>query len=214
MAQVGPRKWLSPWPLLTPRRSPKASVPICPCWTSPSSVPTPRCADIPSASRHTPTETNPPWSCGRPEVEDARPHGIAECPPDGHGQMQHRLAKAAERLARSLSLGAMNLDVEGSGQHKTVGVSLPCTPSHDGCNHDEGLQCPANPFPATVLACGLFDLFPDFRGEKLTHRARERLRTLGSPLCLFGRCPRAGSRTLCSHGTVLVSMGAWDRTAP
>ena len=148
------------------------------------------------------------------EVEDARPHGIAEGPPDGHGQMQHRLAKAAKRLARSLSLGAMNLDVEGAGQHKTVGVRLPCTPSHDGCNHDEGLQCPANPVPATVLAGGVFDLFPDFRGEKLTHRARERLRTLGSPLCLFGRCPRGGSRSLCSHGTVLVSMGAWGRTAP
>ena len=88
------------------------------------------------------------------EVKDARPHGIAEGPPDGHGQTQHRLAKAAKRLARSLSLGAMNLDVEGAGQHKTVGVRLPCTPSHDGCNHDEGLQCPANPCPATVLAGG------------------------------------------------------------
>src|SRR5208337_3316949 len=157
------------------RRSPKASVPICPFWTSPSSVPTPRCADIPSASRHTPTATNPPWSCGRPRGGRRATVRHRKCPPDGHGQTQHRLAKAAERLARSLSLGAMNLDVEGSGQHKTVGVSLPCTPSHNGCNHDEGLQCPANPVPATVLAGGLFDLFPDFRGEKLTHRTRERL---------------------------------------
>ena len=144
-------------------------------------------------------------------MENARPHGIAEGPPDGHGQTQQRLAKAAKRLARSLSLGAMNLDVEGAGQHKTVGVRLPCTPSHDGCNHDEGLQCPANPVPATVLAGGVFDLFPDFRGEKLTHRTRERLRTLGSPLCLFGRCPRGGSRRLCwgsarGHKTVSYFM--------
>ena len=71
----------------------------------------------------------------------------------------------------------------------------------------EGLQCPAKPLPATVLAGGLFNLFPDLRGDKLTHRTRERFRTLCSPLCLFGRCPRGGSRTLCSHGTVLVSMG-------
>src|SRR5208337_2947927 len=114
-----------------------------PCWTSPSSVPTPRCADIPSASRHTPTATNLHGHAVGQEVKDARPHGIAEGPPDRHGQTQQRLAKAAKRLARSLSLGAMNLDVEGAGQHKTVGVRLPCTPSHDGCNHDEGLQCPA-----------------------------------------------------------------------
>ena len=76
------------------------------------------------------------------------------------------------------------------------------------------LQCPANPVPATVLAGGVFDFFPDFRGEKLTHRTRERLRTLGSPLCPFGRCPRGGSRSLCSHGTVLVSMGVLGKTAP
>ena len=49
-----------------------------------------------------------------------RPHGIAECPPDGHGQTQHRLAKAAKRLARSLSLGAMNLDVEERDKTKQV----------------------------------------------------------------------------------------------
>ena len=108
---------------------------------------------------------------------------------------------------------AMYLDVEGAGQHKTVGVRFPCTPSHNGCNHDEGLQCRANPVPATVLACDLFDLFPDFRGEKLTHRTRERLRTLGSPLCPFGRCPRGGSRSLCSHGTVLVFMWVLGKTA-
>ena len=119
------------------------------------------------------------------EVEDARPYGIAEGPPDGHGQTEHRLAKAAEGLARSLSLGGMNLDVEGSGQHEAVGVRFPCTPGHDGGNQDEGLQRPACPVAATVLLGGVFDLFPDLRSDKLTHRTGERLGTLGAALCPF-----------------------------
>ena len=73
----------------------------------------------------------------------------------------------------------MNLDVEGSGQHEAVGVRFPCTPGHDGGNQDEGLQRPACPVAATVLLGGVFDLFPDLRSDKLTHRTGERLGTLG-----------------------------------
>ena len=61
------------------------------------------------------------------EMEDRRPHGIAECPPDGHGQTEHRLAEAGEAFARSLSLGAVDLNIEGSGHHKTLRVGIPCT---------------------------------------------------------------------------------------
>ena len=92
----------------------------------PSSVPTPRCADIPSASRHTPTATNLPCHAVGQEVEDVRPHGIAEGPPDGHAT-HTRLAKAAKRLARSLSLGTMNLDVEGADSTKR---SASVSPAH------------------------------------------------------------------------------------
>ena len=85
--------------------------------------------------------------------------------------------KAAEGLPGRCRLG-MNLDVEGSGQHEAVGVRFPCTPGHDGGNQDEGLQRPACPVAATVLLGGVFDLFPDLRSDKLTHRTGERLGTL------------------------------------
>ena len=126
---------------------------------------------------------------------------------EGHGFGCPR--KTAQRQSRSCFWEPSDM-----AQCSTCGSTVP--ESVAVCP-DCGMELKSASAPAVVTspaAGGLFDLFPDFRGEKLTHRTRERLRTLGSPLCLFGRCPRGGSRSLCSHGTVLVSMGILGTTAP
>ena len=68
-------------------------------------------------------------------------------------------------------------------------------------NQDEGLQRPACPVAATVLLGGVFDLFPDLRSDKLTHRTGERLGTLGK------RCARFADARAREPNTVQP----WDR---
>ena len=138
----------------------------------------------PSASRHTPTATNLPWSCGGKRWKTRDRTASQNAHQTGMGRRSIASQKPL-KVCRSLSLGGMNLDVEGSGQHEAVGVRFPCTPGHDGGNQDEGLQRPACPVAATVLLGGVFDLFPDLRSDKLTHRTGERLGTLGEALCPF-----------------------------
>ena len=117
-------------------------------------------------------------------------HGGFDGPPDGQGQALHRFVEADEVLAGSLSLGAMDRDVEGPRGDEPLGIGRGGTPGHHGPNQDQGLQRPSEVVATPGGACGLSRWFPDLGGENLADRAGERLGPLGLTSRPLGRRSR------------------------
>ncbi len=122
-------------------------------------------------------------------------HGVADSPPDGHGEAAHSLVDAAEVLAGALPLGARDADVEGVRREEALGIGRSGTPGHHGPGQDQGLQRPSVVLAAAGGVCGMSRVFPDLGGEKLSDRAGERLGPLGLPSRLLGRGPRCRGGT-------------------